>query len=185
MADTRKAWVSSSIVAGTMLALWVSFSQLPTLPNLGSTDIAKASPLQIELQILGNRLSRWIDDQDPVARGHSLDSIDALYQVAFDELDRDGLDRPGEAQLSTVLPMIASLKAGMQALTIQDRLILLAEEEVRRAQSPASVDRLFRANERREEIIIMMIQPAVSLLETQISRAPMTSDGSTTQVAGI
>lgn len=183
MADARKAWVSSSIVTGTILALWVSFSQLPTLPYHGPTDIAKASPLQIELQILGNRLTRWIDEQDPIARGHSLDSIDVLYQVAFDELDHSG-----EARLSAVLPMIASLKAGMQALTIQDRLILLAEEEVRRAQSPASVDRLFRANERREEIIIMMIQPAISLLETQIARVPPglgPADTHPTQLAGV
>ncbi|MEO1248328.1 MAG: hypothetical protein AAFW76_00680 [Pseudomonadota bacterium] len=183
MADTRKAWVSSSIVAGTALALWVSFSQLPTLPYLGPTDIPKASPLQIELQILDNRLTRWIDDQDPVARGHSLESIESLYQVAFDELDHFG-----ETRLSAVLPMIASLKAGMHALTIQDRLILLAEEEVRRAQSPASVDRLFRANERREEIILMMIQPAISLLETRIARGPSAADEAgelPTQMAGV
>jgi len=135
------------------------------------------------MQTLDGTLARWIDDQDSIARGHSLESIDALQQAAWDSAESDDGD-----QSNALVPMIASLKAGMQALTIQDRLILLAEQEVRRAQNAASVDRLFRANERREEIIMMMIQPAVVLLRSQIDYMPgiiAAPDPRPTQVAGI
>lgn len=166
MTKSRNAWVGSSVVATAAVTLWVTIAQFSTAQDGSPTNNA-ASPLQIEMQSLDATLTRWIDDKDPIARGDSLDNIDALQQAAWDGLKHDSSD-----QSDALLSMIASLKAGMQALTIQDRLILLAEQEVRRAQNAASVDRLFQANERREEIILIMIQPAVQLLRAQIDYLP-------------
>ena len=68
--------------------------------------------------------------------------------------------------------MLASLRAGLQALSIQDRLVRLAEQEVRRAESPEAVARLIKANQAREEIIRKMIKPAIALVDGAIATLP-------------
>ncbi|MEM8914727.1 MAG: hypothetical protein AAGC83_02760 [Pseudomonadota bacterium] len=161
MATTRQAWLGCSILACIALTGGaISFPSVSVAPET-PVSVTTAKPIEAEMNILGGHLDRWIDDRDPVASRQAVELTSEIGRL----LREDVVFREPAAR-KTTLSAVVSLQYGLRALTIQDRLILLAEQEVDRAQSPAAVGRLFRAHERREEIIALMVLPAVDLLET-------------------
>lgn len=167
MGMARQSWLGCSILAGAALSIW-AFSAQPTPSGFSaSTDITNTTPLQTELRSLERSLDAWVNGQDTMARARSLASTAEMRRL----LDEDYRWANPHAARSNH-SMLSSLQAGLQALSIQDRLIALAEQQVRRTEAPEAVARLIKANQRREEIIAIMIAPAVALMDQSLRSLP-------------
>ena len=168
---TQRSWLGCCALVTVAVAVVGLGTQMPPpLPEAplpeAKTDQATLTPLQGEFETFRESLVRWIDDGDAVSRARSLSSAAVLRRMLVEQGDTQGLPARSTGT------MVASLRAGLQALSIQDRLIELAEQDVRRNETPASVARLVKAHQVREEIVTKMIEPAVRLVDSAISASP-------------